>query len=70
MRYIVVPKKMEKNHPMWPNQEMYYIRDCDTGNLSLSCYTTLEVAQKIVKEKNKSFTPISLDKVVSSIITR
>jgi len=52
MRYIVMPQTMSKLHPLWPNQELFFIHDTISGRTSFSCYTSLSVAEKIVERKN------------------
>lgn len=52
IRYIIEPKILDKTHPLWPGQELFFIKDLQTGRVSLSCYTKREVASKIVDRKN------------------
>jgi hypothetical protein len=52
MRYIVVPHTFDKIHPLWPNEQVFFIKDLTTGRTSFSCYTKIEVAEEICKKKN------------------
>lgn len=52
MRYIVVPVVLDAIHPLWPNEQVFHIKDLHTGLLSFGCYTRLEIAEEIVKRKN------------------
>jgi hypothetical protein len=51
MRYVVETIKKDSKD-MWKNQTVYKVKDIYTGLLSLSSYTSLEVAQEKCKEKN------------------
>jgi len=54
MRYIVESVFLDKNHPIWANRQMFFLRDTITGKLSISCYSVFETAQKIADNKNFS----------------
>ena len=51
MRYQIQRFKLDKDHPQWPNEQVYRIADNFTGYVSLSCYTTLESAEKMLDLK-------------------
>jgi len=55
IRYIVVPFVLSKHHPMWPNEQVFYIKDLNNGTLSFSCYKTYEEAEKVAHRKNLTF---------------
>ena len=54
MRFIVMPKTLDNTHPLWPNEEVFYLFDLDKCLLSMSCYTTYERAESIAKRKNST----------------
>ena len=52
MRYIVEPVKLSSDHPLWPDETVYYVVDAITGKHSLGCYTNIDVALERVRTKN------------------
>lgn len=54
MRYVVEPVDLNKDHPVWPGQKVYKIRDLQENYLSTNCYVSEEIAKKIVEKKNNS----------------
>ena len=52
MRYLVQRIVLDKDHPCWPNEEVFKLLDRNTGHVSFGCYTTLEVAQGVADRKN------------------
>jgi len=53
MRFIVEKTTFDKFHPVWRNEDGFFIRDLNTQRLSFSFYTSYAVAQKICERKNK-----------------
>ena len=53
LRYIVFDVKLDSDHPYWPSQLMYKIKDLHTGNILYGCYTKQEVANSVAKAKNE-----------------
>ena len=52
MRYVIQRFKLDKNHPLWADEEVYRIVDTFNGFASFSCYTTLEAAEKMLSRKD------------------
>ena len=51
MRYMIERVKLDKLHPLWPEQEFYGILDTQTGRMSLGLYTTYDAAQEMLNIK-------------------
>jgi hypothetical protein len=52
MRYIVEKVTFDKTHPIWANQDGFFIKDLHNGRLSWSYWTKIELAQQICHNKN------------------
>ena len=52
MRYLIEKVTLDKTHPLWPNQELFKLRDLNTGRLSFGAYTTMEAAERMKEKKN------------------
>ena len=52
MRYSIEWEVLDKKHPLWPNEKVYYIYDHVNRRKSWSCYTSLEAANEMLKLKD------------------
>jgi hypothetical protein len=53
MRFIVESVKLDKTHPLWPDETVYYFVEVLTGKRSLGCYTTVETALEMAKRRER-----------------
>lgn len=53
MRYIVITEDTPKDHPMFPNERLYKIKDLKTGEKSMGAYKKLSLAEEVCREKNE-----------------
>ena len=53
IRYIVVFEDLSEDHPNWPNERVYYVKDTKTGLKSMSCYKVENKAQEVADQKNE-----------------
>ncbi len=54
MRYILVKDTLSDNHPLWPGETLYKVRDTLNKVVSYGAYTNELVCQDIVDEKNEN----------------
>ena len=52
MRYLIEQKKLDKDHPLWPGETLFYINDRKRKTLLWGCYTTIERASDVVVDLN------------------
>jgi len=55
VRYNIQRFKLAENHPLWAGETVYKIVDTYTGYIPLSCYTSLEAAEKMLERKLANF---------------
>ena len=53
MRYEVKTVKLAKDHPLWPNKDVYKIFDSKYQYTSMTCYTNEDVANTTVSSLNE-----------------
>jgi hypothetical protein len=53
MKYTIVSVKLDKLHPQWPEETVYYIEDM-WGKRSLGCYTSMDAARKMAEKRVKN----------------
>ena len=52
MRYALEETKLSENHPIWPGETLYKVRDMLNDVVSYGGYTTASVCQDVVDKKN------------------
>jgi hypothetical protein len=52
MRYIVIEVDLDKDHPHWPNQTVWKLKDTKTGEVSFACYKSPSIAKEMCDRKN------------------
>lgn len=52
MRYIVIAVDLDDDHPLWPNERVYKIKDTKTGEVGYGCYKEMSHAELRAKKKN------------------
>ncbi len=53
MRYEVKAVKLAKDHPLWPEQDVYKVFDTKYQYLSMACYTNEDIAETTVNSLNQ-----------------